>query len=393
MSPTTIHDFPVKALPPRVARLGWLLLALGLVLLAISHVLEPGRTLFSIDVLFLFLASLAGGAIFLVALEYIAGAVWSVPIRRVNEFLTGLTPLAVIVAIPVLLQMGDVFQWARHGAMENDPVLAGKAPYLNVNFFSIRFLAVFLIWGLFAFLFVRNSVRQDVSREQKLTTRNVRLAAVFMPIFAFTVTALAIDWGMSLAPHWYSTIFGVYYFSGTVLAAVAACTYVVVKLQEAGYLPFLRRDHFYSLGALEFAFVNFWAYIAFSQFLLIWYANLPEETTWFITRWQGGWMWFSILLIVVQFGVPYFALLSQNSKMDPMRLKIMSLWILAAHLVDIYWLVMPAYAPAFSIGISDVAVPLVAAGLVMLVLVYKFRKYRVVPIGDPKLQRGLDFQL
>ena len=393
MSATMVPETAPRPLPPKILRLGWIFLAVGLLLLAVAYLVEPGRAPFSVNVLFLYVTSLASGAIFLVALEYIAGAVWSVPMRRVNEFLTGLTPLAVLVAIPVFLQMGSVFHWAHEGAMEADAILAGKKPYLNFSFFSLRFLIVFVIWGFFALMFVRNSVRQDESRDQKLTTWNIRLAGLFMPVFAFTITVVAIDWGMSLEAHWFSTIYGVYYFSGTAVAAVAAATYIIVKLQETGYLPFLRRDHLYSLGALEFAFINFWAYIAFSQFLLIWYANLPEETTWFIARWQGGWMWISILLIVVQFGVPYFALLSQDAKMDPMRLKFMSLWILMAHFVDLYWLVMPTYSPDFSVGISDAAVPFIVVGLVMLVLVYKFRKYRLVPIGDPKLQRGLDFHL
>jgi hypothetical protein len=240
---------------------------------------------------------------------------------------------------------------------------------------------------------VRNSTRQDITRDPRLTTINIRLAAVFLPVFAVTLTVTAVDWAMSLETHWYSTILGVYYFAGTVLAAVAAATYVIVKFHENGYLPALVRDHFYSLGALMFAFVNFWAYIAFSQFLLIWYANLPEETFWFMNRWRNGWQYVSVLLIVVHFAVPYFALLTQESKMDLRRLKIVSLWILFAHLLDLYWLIMPSYSTTVPFSWMEIVYPVVGVGLVLVLLSYKVSRTNLVPLGDPKLRRGLEFRL
>jgi hypothetical protein len=185
----------------------------------------------------------------------------------------------------------------------------------------------------------------------------------------------------------------VYYFSGTALAAVAAATYIVIKFMEYGLLPDLKRDHLYSLGALMFAFVNFWAYIAFSQFLLIWYANLPEETVWFMSRWKEGWQYVSVGLIIVHFAVPYFALLAQDAKMDPGRLKFMAIWILFAHLFDLYWLVMPSFKETVTFGWMEIGFPLVAVGTVIVLLSYKVRNNNVVPIGDPKLERALNFHL
>ncbi len=389
---TTIQPLK-KELPGAVRRLAWMFLGLGALVMMLAYGMDAQRSAHNNIILFLFLASIGGGSIFLVAIEYIGGAVWSVPIRRVTEFLGGITPVVPVVAVPLLLNLHDVFHWTHPEAVQADPVLAGKSPYLNVSFFVFRFLAIFALWNLFYLFFFRNSTRQDLSRNQRLTTRNIRLAAIFLPVFAVTLTLTAVDWAMSLEPHWYSTIFGVYYFSGTVLAAVAATTYVVVKFQEKGFLPNLARDHLYSLGALLFAFVNFWAYIAFSQFLLIWYANLPEETYWFMARWQGGWEYFSVLLIVVHFAVPYFALLAQDAKMNPRRLKLMALWILAAHLLDLYWLVMPNYSETFVFGWMEIGYPFLAAGMIMILLSYMLRRYNVVPVGDPKLQRGLEFRL
>jgi len=339
----------------------------------------------------LFITSIAVGSIFLVALEYIAGAVWSVPMRRVNEFLGGLIVIAPVVALPMFFRLHDIFHWTDLGAVGTDELLKNKQPYLNLNFFIVRFIVVFALWNLFYMIFTRNSLKQDISKDQKLTTVNIRLAAVFLPVFAVTLTVTAVDWAMSLEPHWFSTILGVYYFSGTVLAAVAAATYIIVKFHENGYLQNLQRDHFYSLGALLFAFINFWAYIAFSQFLLIWYANLPEETIWFIKRWQDGMQYVSVILIIVHFAVPYFLLLPQEAKMNLKRLKFMAIWILFAHLLDLYWLVMPTYG--VTIGWMEIAFPVLIIGLVILMLAYKMKRHNLMPVGDPKLERGLRFRL
>jgi len=249
------------------------------------------------------------------------------------------------------------------------------------------------VWTLFYFLFVRNSVKQDSDKDQKRTRMNIGLSAAFIPIFAIGLTLLAVDWAMSLEPHWYSTIYGIYYFSGTVLAALAAATYIVLKLYDHGYFPQLRRDHFYSLGTLMFVFVNFWAYIAFSQFLLIWYANLPEETFWFLMRWKNGWEYVSILLIIVHFAVPYFMLLPQEAKMDPKRLKVMAIWILFAHMLDIYWLVMPTYSASPVLGWMEIGFPLLIVGLVIVMFSWKMKRQNLIPVGDPKLERGLEFRL
>jgi len=370
-----------------------MLLVTGVVLVIGAYILDPVRASFNAVILYLAMVSIAVGSLFLLALEYITGAVWSVPMRRVSEFLAGLSPFLVLLAIPLFLHMHELFHWTHAEAVANDQVLAGKAPYLNVTFFIIRTVVFLALWTLFYILFTRNSTKQDVTRDQSLTRRNVRLAAVFIPLFAITLTFTAIDWAMSLEPHWFSTIYGVYYFSGTVLTAVSAATYVIVRFKEGGLLPGLQRDHYYSLGALMFGFVNFWAYIAFSQFLLIWYANLPEETYWFMARWKNGWEVVSVLLIIVHFLVPYFVLLPQEAKMDGRRLKFMALWLVGAHFLDLFWLIMPTHSPQAKIGWMELGFPLVGIGMVILLLSWKTKRYNVLPIGDPRLQRGLEFRL
>ncbi len=387
-------DYNRKELPSNLTKLGWILSFIGLALILISYLVDYERSSFSNLMTFMFLGSVGIGSLFLVALEYIAGAVWSTPIRRVSEFFAFILPFLVLFAVPLFFNLHGLFHWSHSEIVASDEILKSKSPYLNINFFLIRFAIIFTIWILFYYLFTRNSQLQDVTKDQSLTTKNIRLAGIFIPLFAVTITVAAIDWIMSLEPHWYSTIFGVYYFSGTMLAVLAAGTFTTVLLNEKGYFNnLLRRDHFYSMGALLFAFTNFWAYIAFSQYMLIWYANIPEETFWMIRRWEGGWQFVSIALIVVHFIVPYIGLLSQPSKMDAKRLKIMSIWILFAHYLDLYWLVMPTHFKSFTFGWIELGFPILGVGILILIFVFKFNRTNLIPIGDPKLKRGLNFRL
>jgi hypothetical protein len=352
---------------------------------------DTTRSLYNNIIGFTFLVSIGVGSLFFVCLEYITGAVWSTPFRRIIEFISSLIIILPLFAIPLLLNVNTIFEWTH----PSDPMMQAKAPYLNINFFLIRVVVFWLIWVGFYFFIIKNSVKQDKTKDPSLTKANIKLSAVFMPVFAITISLAAIDWLMSLAPNWFSTIFGVYYFSGTILAALAAGTIFIVMLNERGYLiSGLKRDHYYSLGALLFAFINFWAYIAFSQFLLIWYGNLPEETVWFLARWHGDWKIFSIGFLVIHFVIPYFGLLSQPSKMNPKTLLIMASWILIAHYIDLYWLVMPNfYKEGMIFGWIELGFPILIAGLIILVFFYRARKINLVAVGDPKLQRGIDFRL
>lgn len=388
-------EYSKKPLPAGFGKAGVAFFALGLVLVIISYFVDPVRSAFNNLIMLMFLTSIGLGALFLIAIEYLAGAVWSVPFRRITEFLGVILFILPVIAIPVYLNMHDMFHWTHQEAVANDEILKGKSGYLNEQFFVIRVLAAYVIWIFFYLMLTKHSKMQDTTADQKLTTTNIKLSAIFMPFFAITITIYAVDWIMSLEPHWFSTIFGVYYFSGTVLAGIAIVTFLAVYLNEKGLLvKGITTDHYYSLGALMFAFINFWAYIAFSQFLLIYYANLPEETFWYLARWEGNWMYVSIFLIIVHFVVPYFALVSQPSKTNPKRLKFMSIWILIAHIVDLYWLIMPTFSPEGApVGWMEIGFPMLTFGIIVILFGMKAKKENLVAIGDPKLKRGLDFRL
>ncbi len=386
-----------KEFPSSLFRIGLIILLAGIIIGIISLLVDFNRAIFNYLLSFVFILSIALGSLFLVALEYVAGAEWSVPIRRVVEILAGLIPFLIVLAVPLLLNMHTLFPWSSSEHIAHDEVLQNKSPYLNTTFFLIRVLFFFLIWNAFYFILIGNSRKQDVTKDQLLTKKNIKYSAIFIPLFAVTATFSAIDWMMSLEPHWFSTIFGVYFFAGSVVASLAAITLFTVLLREKGFLhPRMTDDHYFSLGALMFAFINFWGYIAFSQYMLIWYANLPEETFWFLYRWEGWWIFVSILLIIIHFVVPYATLLSQPSKMNPKKLKFISVWILFAHLIDLYWLIMPNLHSAnsgFFYILLEIAFPLASVGLIILVFTFLAKKQNLVPIGDPKLEKGLNFKL
>ena len=386
-----------RALPQKFLTIGFALLGIGLVLGIIAYVVDPQRASYSYLTSFMFLISLGVGSLFLVSLEYLAGAVWSTPFRRISEFFAGTIPYILIISIPLFFTLHDVFHWTNTAVVQGDAVLKSKEAYLNIPFFLVRNILIFLIWTLFYFLITRRSRKQDETGSQDLTRMNIKLGTGFIFIFAITITMTGVDWMMSLEPHWYSTIFGVYYFAGTVWCALAVLTLAVVLLRENGYLvPGLKNDHYYSLGTMMFAFTAFWGYIAFSQYMLIWYADLPEETTWFFHRWEGGWMYASIILIIVHFVVPFFALLSFPAKTNPKRLKFVAIWILAAHFFDLYWVIMPGMVQAgrvFYFSWMDLVFPVAVVGFVMVIFKMMTNKYNLIPVKDPKLQRGLDYSL
>lgn len=388
-----------KEISSKVSTIGFILLAVGTILIAASFMVNKERALFDYLIMYMFIISIALGSLALVALEYLVGASWSTPFRRISEFLSSMIPLLILLVIPIILGMHDLYHWTHREAVEADPILKGKEPYLNNQFFLIRLGIYFIVWFLFFIAFIKNSKNQDKDGNVIYTKRNTTLSTVFAPVFMITLTFCAIDLMMSLEPHWYSTIYGVYYFAGTIVAAFASLTLISVLLKQNGYLdPRIGNDHFYSMGTMMFGFNIFWAYIAFSQLVLQWYADIPEETFWYIMRWEGSWKYVSLGLLFFHFVLPFLILLPRSVKTNLNRLKVMSIWLLVAHYLDLYWLIMPTYThkaglhgPVFSW--NEIGFPLVIIGLFMIIFRYKSTKNNLMPVKDPKLEAGLNFHL
>ncbi|RPI15302.1 MAG: quinol:cytochrome C oxidoreductase [Ignavibacteriae bacterium] len=343
----------------------------------------------------MFMISIGVGALALVALEYLVGATWSTPFRRIDEFLAAIIMLLVLMVIPLFFGIHDLYHWSHNEIVSGDAILQSKSPYLNMNFFTIRTIFCLVVWLFFFFMMIRNSEKQDLTGDPRLTKRNNIFGTAFAPLFVITLTITAIDWMMSLEPHWFSTMYGIYYFSGTMVAAFSVTTLFAVRLKEGHYLdPKINNEHYYSLGAMMFAFNTFWGYIAFSQYLLIWYADLPEENFWLLMRWEGSWKFVSIALIFIHFVIPFLVLVGRSQKTNPRILKIMAIWLLFAHALDLYWLIMPTYNNAGApLGWQELAFPFLVTGITMVVFNLRASKRNLVPVRDPKLESGLNFHL
>jgi hypothetical protein len=365
-----------------------LLLSLGL------RAGSPKQFAFSWLAAFLFFLSLALGALYFVLIHYATQAGWGIVVRRLAENTMGTLPLFALLFVPVLLGMTDLFPWIQGIAEGKDHVLVGKAPYLNTSFFVGRAVAYFALWSAIALFYLRRSRRQDATREAALSVGLRRFSGPAVIVLALTQTFAAVDWIMSLDPYWYSTIFGVYWFAGSFVSFFALMTLMVVALRRAGLMTeIVGLEHFHDLGKLLFAFTVFWAYIGFSQYFLIWYGNIPEETIFFRHRLVGSWSAVSFLLAAGHFVVPFFFFMPRTIKRKPALLAAGAAWMLAMHWVDVYWLVMPALHPeGVTISWLDVAALLAVGGWFLAGLSWMMQGSPLVPVGDPRLPESLSFE-
>jgi hypothetical protein len=355
---------------------------------------NPKQFFFSWLVSFLFFSSLALGALFFVLIQYAAQGGWGIVLRRIAETTFATIPVMAALFVPLLLGLHDLYSWSVPGAAEHDALLRWKRPYLNVPFFLIRAAVFFGLWSFIALLYYRGSRGQDVTGDPAVTARLRRLAGPAIIVLALTQTFASVDWIMSLTPHWYSTMFGVYFFAGSFVGFIALLSVVATAMRRAGLLDaVISPEHLHDIGKLLFAFTVFWAYIAFSQFFLIWYGNLPEETVWYKARMEGSWMTVSVLLMAGHFAVPFFYLMGRTVKRNGATLAIGGVWILVMHFVDLYWQVMPTLHPeGFRPSVLDVAAFVAIGGCFVAAASWLIRRQALVPLRDPRLAESLAFE-
>jgi hypothetical protein len=367
---------------------------LGVLVCAILGPGNPKQFFFSWLVSFLFFLSLALGALFFVLIQYAAQGGWGIVVRRIGETIFATLPVMALLFLPLLFGLGHLYEWTHPGAAEHDALLQWKAPYLNVTFFLIR-AAVFLVfWSLLALFYYRLSRSQDATGDPAVSARLRRFAGPAIIVLALTQTFASIDWVMSLTPHWYSTIIGVYFFAGSFVGFIALLSIIAVGMRRAGLLDtVITAEHLHDIGKLLFAFTAFWAYIGFSQFFLIWYANLPEETIWYKARLEGSWKSVSIFMMVGHFGIPFFYLMGRAVKRRDLTLAIGGAWLLAMHYLDLYWQVMPTlHAEGIRPSILDVAAFLAVGGCFVAAASWLMRRQALVPLRDPRLAESLAFE-
>jgi hypothetical protein len=367
---------------------------LGAVACAVLGAGNPKQFFFSWLVSFLFFLSLALGGLFFVLIQYATQGGWGIVLRRIGETIFVTLPVMAALFLPVLLGLHDLYEWTHAEAVEHDALLRWKAPYLNVPFFLVRAALYFGVWSFIAVLYYRGSRGQDTTGDPAVSARLRKLAGPAIIVLALTQSFAAIDWIMSLTPHWYSTMFGVYFFAGSFIGFIALLSIVAVAMRSAGLLDtVISAEHLQDVGKLLFGFTAFWGYIAFSQFFLMWYGNLPEETIWYRARMEGSWLTVSVFLMVGHFGAPFFYLMGRTVKRKGTTLAIGGAWVLAMHFVDLYWQVMPTLHPeGVSPSLLDVAALLAVGGCFVAAASWLMRRHALVPVGDPRLSESLAFE-
>jgi hypothetical protein len=382
----------------RLVRLSAGVGAAGLALTLLGGLVFDGRrALFSYLVAFVYWVGIAVASLTLLEAFHAASARWPVVVRRFVETVPLTLPLFVVLFVPIALGMTQLFPWASPQALQGELARAveHKLPYLNPRFFLVRAALYFAVWIVVAHLLRAWSVRQDTEGGVALTVRQRWLGTGSIPLVGLTFTFAVFDWVMSLDPRFYSTIFGLYVWAGSFLCAFALPVIAgwATRNDPTAFGHLMNADHFHSLGKYLLSFVAFWAYMAFSQLLLIWIANLPDEVPWYIVRIGGGWFGVAAFVGLFKFLVPFFLLLSRDLKRSPRALSYVAAWLLFVHWVDVYWLVMPHLDGAGPRPwIFDLTAFVGVGGVAIAMAVLRMRGAPAVPVGDPYLEDSLRYQ-
>jgi hypothetical protein len=336
--------------------------------------------------------------------QHAARAGWSIVVRRIAENMALTLPvMGLLVIVGVLMGSHDLFHWTHTEVVQSDPMLSWKEPYLNEGSFRIRAVVYLLVWAIFGVFYWRTSTSQDESTGNEVTAKAHKMrwaAPLGIAVFALSLTFSAFDWLMSLDPHWFSTIFGAYYFAGAVVSTHAFIALIVILLHRSGYLRgVVTKEHFHDLGKMMFGFTVFWAYMGFSQYMLIWYASIPEETEWFSYRGAGDYLTLSIVLVFARFVFPFVGLMSRKIKRNPKTLLFWTVWILVAEFIDMFWLIDPVAAhnggnhhPTIEFGAVDVLCFIGIGGVWLAVMTWGLTRKALVPLKDPRLAESVHFE-
>jgi len=386
-------DSPREAgiLPPAWVRSLEVVAVAGGVLTLLGWILDPVGAGSAWLVAALYVLGLGLGGLVFVVFAYLTSAGWSVAFRRVPEAFAATIPLGALFLVLALVFLPWLYPWSDAAVVASSHILQGKSAWLAPWFFRIRALVYLLTWILFALAILRTSRRQDTTGDVAATHRNIRLSAAFLVVFAITFSLASFDWIMSLEPHWYSTVFAIYHFSGLFVSALAGIVIVVIVLRRLGPLAgILRPGHLHDLGKLLLGFTTFWAYIWFSQYMLIWYGNISEETAYFTLRQGGAWRLLMLVNVVVNWGLPFLVLLSRRTKRSETVLLRVAALLLVGRWLDLWLMVAPPHASGGPRPTPwDVTAIAAALALFVLVLFRVLARHPAVPRGDPMLEESL----
>lgn len=386
----TSFDAP-PGLLPGLRRFGLVAAGAGLALTAAGVALSGADRFYQAYlVAYTFWMGIVLGCLALLMVQHLTGGAWGVVLRRPFEAAVRTLPAMAVLFLPIVFGMHALYEWT-HPAAAADPVIQSKAAYLNTPFFLARQAFYFAVWSAMGWLLTRWSAEHDRTGDPALVDRMRVLSGGGLVVYGLTVTFAMVDWTMSVNPHWFSTIWGLLYIGGQGLSALAFGIVVLVLLAQAPPLDrAITPHHLHDLGKLLFAFLMLWAYLAFSQFLIIWSANLPEEIPHYLTRWDRGFEWVSLAVIVLHFVLPYALLLSRDVKRSPGKLRMVAAWIVGMRAVDYYWHVAPEFQhEGLSVSLLDVALPLALGGIFLTLFVSRLGGRALLPVHDAGLEKAL----
>jgi len=372
-------------------------LLIGLVALTLCIIgafFSPAQFFRSYLLAYTYWLGVALGCLAIVMMYHLTGGAWGVATRRLLEAATRTLPLMILLFVPVAFGISDLYVWAHPEAVAGDELLQHKAVYLNVPFFLVRAALYFLAWCGIAYFLNKWSLEQDQRGADPQPTRKMQiLSGPGLVVYFLTFTFAAVDWLMSLEPHWYSTIFAAVLMMGQGINAFALVIIAGALLTDRRPLAeVLTPAHFQALAGLLLSFVMLWAYMAFSQWLLIWSGNLPEENFWYVHRLSGGWKWVGLLLIVVHFALPFLLLLSRDLKRNARALSAVAATLMVMRLIDIFWIIVPTFHPTgFYLHWMDVIAPIGLGGIWLAVFTSQLGERPLVPQHDPNLQEALAY--
>ncbi len=372
------------------------MVAIGAILWLIGWRINPLRGWSAYLINFLFVLFLTLSGVFFTALEYVTNADWSTALRRIPEGIASFLPFTLIFMAIFAIAVPSLYSW--HADWVNPEgltraVTRTKVTWLSQPFFTIRNLAFIIIWSLLGWAIVRNSLKQDNATLPHLSRVNAKLAIAFMILYALSFSVASYDLLMSLEPNWYSTMFGVYTFIGMFQSGIALIAILAIRMRKSGALPLTIDGHIRDLGGFVFAMSVFMSYIGFCQFLLIWYANLPDETFYFIKRTQEGWWILLLMIAALKFLFPFVLLMSQQAKKNEKLLTMIAIGILIGEWLDLYWMVIPTHTKQLVLpGIADLGGLLLFLGLFGMPVVRFYRKHSMLATGDPKILTSINWR-
>lgn len=381
--------------PPEIARHQQLALIVGAVfsaVFAIGFFVDRAQFFHSYLFAFSFWAGISVGSLALLMLQHMTGGGWGFVIRRVLEAATRTLALVVILFLPILLGAHGIYIWTSEHELAEHPMLKEKARYLNLSFFMVRAAIYFAIWLALTYFLNRWSLMQDKTADRQYIKRMRLISGPGMVLFVFTVTFASIDWFMSLEPEWSSTIYGFVFVASWALSALAFVIAIMAWLSNHEPMnSIVAQLHFHDLGKLLLALVMLWSYFSFSQFLIIWSGNLPEEIRWYLPRMHGAWGAIALAVVILHFAFPFLFLLSRSLKRNAGKLVIVAVLILVMRLFDLFWTIAPSFTHEhFHVSWMDLVAPIAMGGLWMAMFAWALRQRPLIAINDPLYETVLE---